>query len=86
MTFFFKQLYETLITLQNTIIRRKNEDKIYFAENSIILCYRNSFVRRILMTIIRLIFHVWYKTLWFLQRKVNEKCEEAEGLIFRPNI
>ena len=34
---FKKQLYETLITLQNTIIRRKNEDKIYFAENSIIL-------------------------------------------------
>ena len=29
---------------------------------------------------------VWDKTQWFLQRKVNEKCEEAERLIFRPNI
>ena len=35
--FLKKQLCETLITLQNTLIRGKNEDKIYFAENSIIL-------------------------------------------------
>ena len=28
-------------------------------------------------------FHVCYKTLWFSQRKANEKCEEAEGLIIQ---